>query len=168
MDEINCLREFEQLIDKSPRLGWDSWHMLHALITKLRSPSDRLKVGCVCVRDRRIISTGYNGFLPGAEHTPMMRNGHEQNTVHAEQNMVADCASRGVSIRGAIAYVTHYPCINCTKMLTASHITEVKYWKDYRNDPIAAKMFEEAGITVTKMCPGDDEPDDNEDVTTVE
>lgn len=154
-ESTDALLRFEKLIGESPRLGWDEYHMLLALVAKLRSPSQRLKVGCTAVDDRRVIATGYNGFLPGAKHEAIMRDGHEQNTVHAEQNMVADCASRGVKIHGATAYVTHFPCLNCAKVLAAAKIKEVKYWRDYRNDDIAAKILADAGIMVTKMLEDD-------------
>ena len=76
---------------------------------------------------------------------------HEQGTVHAEQNAIADAARRGISVDGATVYVTHFPCINCAKILAASGIAAVKYWRDYRNDPIVIEILQEAGITVTHL-----------------
>jgi dCMP deaminase len=99
----------------------------------------------------RVIAAGYNGFLPGAPHISRMRDGHEQATVHAEQNAIADAARRGVSLQGAIAYVTHYPCINCAKIMAAAGIHAVKYHVDYRNDPFVAALLDESGIVVTKL-----------------
>ena len=147
----NPLIEFESMVDKTERLSWDEYHMLLAMVAKLRSPSERLKVGCTAVIDNRVVAIGYNGFLPGVEHKSIMRDGHEQNTVHAEQNMIADCANRGVSINGAIAYVTHFPCINCAKILAASKVKEIKYWRDYRNDELAYDILRSVGIVITKM-----------------
>ena len=116
------------------RLSWDEYFFKTCELLSSRSPCLRLKVGCILVKDNRIISSGYNGFLPGEEHKSIVINNHEQSTVHAEQNAIADCASRGVSVKNAIAYITHYPCINCFKILAASGIKEIKYINDYKND----------------------------------
>ena len=77
------------------------------------------------INDNRIIAQGYNGYLPGAIHEQKLRDGHEMATVHAEQNAIADCAKRGVSCKGATAYITHYPCVNCMKILCAAGIREI-------------------------------------------
>ena len=128
------------------RLNWDEYFMETALLISRRSPCERLHVGCVLVKNNRIISAGYNGFLPGAAHisiiTEVNKHTHEQATVHSEQNAIADCANRGVSANGAIAYITHYPCINCFKILVASGIKEIKYFNDYKNDENINKIIE--------------------------
>jgi len=116
------------------RLSWDEYFMSTAFLISSRSPCSRLHVGCVLVKDNRIISAGYNGFLPNMPHNSIVIDNHEIATVHAEQNAITDCASRGVSTQGAIAYITHYPCLNCAKILMASGIKEVRYCCDYRND----------------------------------
>ena len=72
---------------------------------------------CLLVKDNRIISQGYNGFLPGAEHKSIVRNNHEQSTVHAEQNAVSHAAKSGISLEKSTAYITHYPCIICCRLL---------------------------------------------------
>ena len=77
-----------------------------------------------------------------------MRDGHELATVHAEQNAIADAARRGVSLLGATAYISHFPCINCTKLLASSGIRVIKYHWDYRNDALASDLLDEAGIKV--------------------
>ena len=118
------------------RLSWDEYFSEIVKVTAKRSPCDRLKVGCILVKDNRIISQGYNGFLPGCPHKSIVRDNHEQATVHAEQNAIADCAKRGVSCNGSTAYITHYPCIICTRMLLASGIKEIKYLEDYHNDDL--------------------------------
>ena len=112
------------------RLTFDQMFKKILLATAERSPCHRLQVGCVLVKDKRIISQGYNGFLPGAAHKSVVRNNHEQATVHAEQNAICDCAKRGVSCQGATAYITHYPCIICTRLLLASGIKDIKYFLD--------------------------------------
>jgi len=120
------------------RPSWDQYFKEIVQVTATRSPCDRLHVGCLLVDEHRIISQGYNGFLPGCDHTSIVRDGHEQATVHAEQNAIADCAKRGVSCRGATAYVTHYPCIICCRLLLAAGIRHIKYIHDYKNDPLVA------------------------------
>ena len=100
-----------------------------------RSPCERLKVGCLLVNDNRIISQGYND-LPGRPHKSIVRNNHEQATLHAEQNAIIDCAKRGVTCKGSTAYITHYPCIICCRLLLASEIKEIKYLNDYKNDDL--------------------------------
>ena len=124
------------------RLSWDEYFMSVAFLISSRSTCERLHVGCVIVMDNRIISAGYNGFLPGAPHMSIVRNNHEQATVHAEQNAITDCASRGVSVKGGIAYITHYPCLNCAKILAASGIKEIKYHTDYKNDQLVNEIIQ--------------------------
>ena len=101
----------------SERPSWDEYFKQIVKITSLRSPCERLKVGCLLVKDNRIISQGYNGFLPGCPHESIVRDNHEQATVHAEQNAISDCAKRGVSCLGSTAYITHFPCLNCIKYI---------------------------------------------------
>ena len=120
--------------DTKERIDWDDYFISTALLISCRSPCHRLHVGCILVKNNRIISSGYNGFLPGSNHISIIENNHEQATVHAECNAIADCANRGVDTKDAIAYITHYPCINCFKMLVASGIKEIKYLHDYKND----------------------------------
>ena len=108
-------------------------------------------VGCILVKDNRIISCGYNGFLPGCPHISKVRNNHEQATVHAEQNAICDCAKRGVSCEGATAYITHYPCIICTRLLLASGIKDIKYLEDYKNDELVKTFTDELNVKVKRL-----------------
>jgi len=133
------------------RLDWDSYFMSIAFLIASRSSCERLNVGCVLVKDTRIISVGYNGFLPKAPHKSIVRDNHEQATVHAEQNAISDCAKRGVNTNGATAYITHYPCINCAKILMASGIKKIRYNEDYKNDPIVAELLASLNIDVVKI-----------------
>lgn len=137
------------------RPSWDDYFMATAVLMSTRSPCERLHVGCVIVsggeRRNRIVAAGYNGYLPGVRHVSRVRDGHEQATVHAEQNAVADAARRGSSVEGCVAYVTHFPCINCAKILAAAGISEVRYRNDYKNDPIVGPLLEEAGVKVTQL-----------------
>ena len=133
------------------RLSWDDYFVSTALLIATRSSCERLHVGCVLVKDKRIIAAGYNGFLAGAPHTSCVVNNHEQNTVHAEQNAISDCAKRGVSTENATAYVTHFPCVNCAKILAASGIKEVKYHSDYKNSEIAINLLKMGNVSYTKL-----------------
>ena len=133
------------------RLLWDEYFKQIVLVTKNRSPCERLQVGCLLVRDNRIISQGYNGFLPGAPHESIVRDNHEMATVHAEQNAIADCAKRGVSCNESIAYITHYPCIHCCRLLLASGIKEIKYIDDYKNDELVEKFTSQLEIPIYKL-----------------
>jgi dCMP deaminase len=137
------------------RPSWDEYFMATAVLMASRSNCERLHVGCVIVtggaRKNRLVAAGYNGYLPGTPHVSRLRDGHEQATVHAEQNAVADAARRGSSVEGCVAYVTHYPCINCAKILSAAGIAEVKYRSDYHNDPLVAPLLADAGVKILKL-----------------
>ncbi len=133
------------------RPTWDEYFKEIVQVTAKRSSCERLQVGCILVRDNRIISQGYNGFLPGCEHKSIIRDGHEQATVHAEQNAIADCAKRGVSCEGCIAYITHYPCIICCRILLASGIKHIKYISDYKNDSLVEYFTSNMGISIHKL-----------------
>ena len=133
------------------RPSWEEYFKIIVKNTALRSPCHRLQVGCLLVRDNRIISQGYNGFLPGAPHNSIVEDNHEQATVHAEQNAIADCAKRGVSCLETIAYITHYPCINCFKIMASSGIKEIKYINDYKNDKNVATLSRLSNIIISKI-----------------
>ena len=71
--------------------------------------------------------------------------------VHAEQNALADCAKRGVSCLDSTAYITHYPCINCCRLLLASGINEIKYIDDYKNDELVENFCDQSNVNITKL-----------------
>lgn len=155
-DQASILKDLEQLTQSwSERPSWDEYFMATALLMASRSSCERLNVGCVIVsggaQKNRIIAAGYNGFLPGASHTSRLRDGHEQATVHAEQNAISDAARRGVSLEGATAYVTHFPCINCAKILAAAGVRLIKYHRDYRNDDLVKDLLGESGIELVQL-----------------
>lgn len=136
---------------ETSRPSWDEYFSEIAKTTAKRSPCHRLQVGCVLVKDNRIISTGYNGFLPNAEHKSIVRDDHEQATVHAEQNAIIDCAKRGVMTNESVAYVTHHPCLNCYKILVGAGIKKINYINDYKNDPIVYEINEDLKIEINKI-----------------
>jgi len=144
------LNEFSNIMLSLPsRLDWETYHLAAAALMGSRSNCGRLHVGCVIVDNSNcFVSAGYNGFLPGAPHVSVMNDGHEQATVHAEQNAVANAAKRGVSVDGATAYITHKPCVNCGKVLAAAGIKEIVYIHEYGNDMIMIPLLQQAGVTV--------------------
>lgn len=150
MDQVAHLAETMET-----RPSWDEYFMATALLMSTRSPCERLHVGCVVVsggeRKNRIVAAGYNGFLPGTPHVSRLRDGHEQATVHAEQNAIADAARRGISVEGCVAYVTHFPCINCAKILASAGLAEIRYRRDYNNDPLVTPLLTDAGVKILQL-----------------
>ncbi len=137
------------------RPSWDEYFMSTAVLIASRSTCSRLNVGCVIVsageHKNRIIAAGYNGFLSGAPHSSKIRDGHEVATVHAEQNAVSDAARRGVSLEGSTAYVTHFPCLNCAKLMAAAGVVRIRFLHDYNNDPLVLELLEQSGVDVKKL-----------------
>ncbi len=141
----------ELVSNNKTRLNWDEYFMSIALLSSCRSPCCRLHVGSVIVKDNRIISMGYNGFLPGAPHTSRIIDGHEQSTIHSEVNAIGDCARRGTSLDKSTIYITHYPCANCFRSIASCGIREVIYLDDYHNNPIVQELANDANITIRKL-----------------
>lgn len=118
------------------RKSWDEYFLDIADEVSTRSTCNRLSVGCVIVKDKRIISTGYNGSIHGMGHCDDI--GHLYNdqgrciqTIHSEQNAILH-ANR-LDLVGSTAYVTHYPCENCAKLLVQSGVKRVVYRNPYEN-----------------------------------
>ena len=147
----NIKKFLSSVIESDSRPKWNNFFMAQASLASLRSSCDRLNVCCVVVKDNRVITTGYNGFLKGAPHVSRVRNGHEQFTIHAEQNAICDAASRGVSMDKSTAYITHYPCINCFKLLIASGVKEVVYLENYKNDELIPEMALENHVKLVRL-----------------
>ena len=137
--------------DNNERLIWDHYFMSISLLASQRSPCQRLHVGSVIVKNNRIISMGYNGFIAGASHVSIMENGHEQSTIHSEVNAITDCAKRGVSLDCASIYITHYPCINCFKFIAASGIKNIVYLEDYNNNPMVEILANDSNVTISRL-----------------
>ena len=133
----------------------DKWHKRYIDLAKeisswSKDPSTRC--GAIFVgTSGQILSQGYNGFLPGCPHDSIVRHGHEQATVHAEQNAICDCAKRGVSCDGATAYITHFPCLICTRLLLASGISEIKYIHDYTEDTLTHYFCNQKQVKLIKI-----------------
>ena len=155
-ENLNIVESLDALVKSwGERPSWDEYFISTAILMASRSSCRRLNVGCVIVstgeHKNRIIAAGYNGFLPGAPHESCVRDNHEMATVLAEQNAISDAARRGVSVNGATAYITHFPCINCAKILAAAGISSIKYLHDYSNDELVEPLLKNAGISITKL-----------------
>lgn len=118
------------------RPSWDEYFMAMAHHAALRATCPRANVGVVLVKDKRIISTGYNGSPAGLPHCTevgcLMIDGHCQRAIHAEQNAIIQAALHGISTAGAVCYCTHYPCSTCAKLLINAGISRVVYHHHYR------------------------------------
>lgn len=144
------------------RPGWDEYFLQIASVVSERSTCLRRQVGSLIVKDRRILTTGYNGAPRGLAHCSEVGclrdeagvehgRGHELcRGLHAEQNAIIQAAMYGVSIDGATVYSTHQPCVLCTKMLVNAGIKAIYYVESYP-DELAVKMLDEAGIASRKM-----------------
>lgn len=137
------------------RLSWDEYFMAQSHLLSLRSTCTRLCVGATIVRDKRIIAGGYNGSIQGDEHCIdkgcKVVDGHCIRTIHAEQNAILQCAKFGVSTDKATIYVTHFPCLNCTKSIIQAGIKEICYANDYKNNEYAIALLKQSGIIVRKI-----------------
>jgi len=146
---LSQINEFTK--NNKSRLEWDEYFMSIALLASCRSPCERLHVGSVIVKNNRIISMGYNGFIPGAPHISRVQDNHEQSIIHSEINAITDCAKRGTSLDNAKIYITHYPCPHCFRSIAASNIKEIIYLNDYNNSPIVEELAHDSGIKITKI-----------------
>lgn len=146
------------------RPSWDHYFMEITELVKSRSTCLRRQVGAVVVRDRRVISTGYNGAPSGVAHceeTGCLREQlgipsgerHELcRAIHAEQNALIQAARFGVAIQGGTLYVTCQPCSLCAKMLINAGITRIVYKGDYP-DELATTMLAEAQVKTIRFQP---------------
>ncbi|MBN2402046.1 MAG: dCMP deaminase family protein [Spirochaetes bacterium] len=144
------------------RPSWDDYFMKIARDVSERATCIRRKVGAVIVKDKRILSTGYNGAPTGIAHctketclrtlynVPSGERHELCRGLHAEQNAIIQAALHGVSINHASIYVTNQPCSICTKMLINSGIKKFIYREPY-NDKLAMEMIKEAKITILIM-----------------
>ena len=133
------------------RLDWDEYFMSIAVLASQRSPCTRLNVGSVIVKNNRLISMGYNVYIPGAPHISRVQDNHEQSIIHSEVNAITDCARRGASLEDAKIYVTHYPCINCFRSIAACGIKEILFLNDYHNNPIVQELANDSSIEIKKL-----------------
>ncbi|MDR0691359.1 MAG: ComE operon protein 2 [Streptococcaceae bacterium] len=137
------------------RIPWNQYFMGQSVLLSLRSTCERLEVGAVIVRDKRVIAGGYNGSVSGDTHCIDDRcyvvNGHCVRTIHAEMNAILQCAKFGISTESAEIYVTHFPCLACTKMILQAGIRKIFYLEDYHNNEYALKLISAVGVSVEKV-----------------
>ncbi|MDO9575537.1 MAG: cytidine/deoxycytidylate deaminase family protein [bacterium] len=144
------------------RPPWDKYFMDIATLVASRSTCLRRNVGACVVKDRRILTTGYNGAPTGIAHcedvgclreklkVPSGERHELCRGLHAEQNAIIQAAKTGISLEGAIMYVTNHPCFICAKMIINSGIKKVIY-KDGYPDKEAENFLKKSGIEVVKL-----------------
>jgi dCMP deaminase len=138
----------------SARVSWDAYFMNIAREVATRSTCARKHVGATIVRDKVILSTGYNGSIRGMPHCDeaghMMEDGHCVRTIHAESNAIIQAATHGTRIEGASIYVTASPCWNCFKMIANAGLSRVVFGEFYRDERIFA-VAQELGIELLHL-----------------
>lgn len=144
------------------RPSWEEYFIKIAHDVSTRSTCIRRSVGAVIVKDKRILTTGYNGAPTGISHctsetclrtkfnVPSGEKHELCRGLHAEQNAIIQAAFHGVSINGASIFITHQPCSICTKMLINSGIKSFFFQSEY-NDPLAREMIREADVKIVKF-----------------
>lgn len=132
--------------------GWDAYFMAMAVLAASRATCERGQVGCVLVRDKRLLATGYNGPVGGnpdcvgQDRCRRTADGGCAETAHAEQNAVAYAARYGVDLTGCTAYLSGYsPCLMCAKLLIQCGCQRVVYNHTYR-DTMPLDFLREAGV----------------------
>ncbi|WP_427337892.1 deoxycytidylate deaminase [Caloranaerobacter sp. DY30410] len=150
------------------RPSWDEYFMEIVNVVKKRSTCLRRQVGALIVKDKRILSTGYNGAPTGLKHCDEVGCIREKLNIpsgqrhelcrglHAEQNAIVHAANSGVSIKGSTIYVTMQPCVLCAKMIINAGIERVVFGGGYP-DELAIQLLNEAGIEVVKWTQKTDE-----------
>ena len=137
------------------RPTWDEYFMEIARQVAQRSTSPRASVGAVIVRERRILTTGYNGAPEGLLHCLeagcIIEDDHCQRSLHAEQNAIIQAALHGVSIAGGTIYITHQPCNTCAKMIINAGLKRVIYAGEYP-DELARNFLAEAGVELVRFA----------------
>ena len=138
------------------RASWDEYFMNIATQVATRATCDRKHVGAVIVRDRTILSTGYNGSIRSMPHCDevghMMEAGHCVRTIHAEANAIIQAAKNGVAIEGADIYITASPCWQCFKMIANAGIERIIFGEFYRDERIY-DVAQQLNIELLKLSP---------------
>ncbi len=149
--------------EPNKRPSWETYFMDIALLVAKRSTCLRRSVGAVIVKDRQVLSTGYNGAPAGIRHcsvTGCLREKlavpsgerHELcRGIHAEQNAIIQAAFHGVTIKDAWLFCTNQPCSICAKMIINAGLKKIYYLSGYADD-MSIEMFEEAGIEIIKLA----------------
>ena len=142
------------------RPDWDEYFMDIAHVAAKRSSCSRRKVAAVIVKNKQIISTGYNGTPRGIENCDNggclrcnsdVKSGHSLSEClccHAEENAIVQAARHGISVDGAMLYTTFSPCLLCAKMIINSGINEVVFHSRYSIDDVSSNILHEAGVVL--------------------
>lgn len=137
------------------RPSWDMYFLKLAMLASERATCPRMHCGCILVKDKYVLSTGYNGSLPGLEHCEdigcLIVDKHCVRTNHAEMNAIAQAARHGVSIDGSTAYITNMPCTTCAKALLAAGIIRVVIFSDYTGSSQAEDFFNKSAVVLDKL-----------------
>lgn len=140
--------------NNSKRPSWDEYFLKLAMLASERSTCPRMHCGCVLVKDRFVLATGYNGSLPGHPHCEdegcLVVENHCVRTNHAEMNALVQAAIHGVNTNGATAYITNMSCTTCAKALIAAGIKKVVVFSDF-HDTLAVKFYTESGVEIVKL-----------------
>ncbi|MFA5088569.1 MAG: cytidine/deoxycytidylate deaminase family protein [Candidatus Omnitrophota bacterium] len=135
------------------RPDWDEYFLKLAMLVSERSTCPRMHCGCVLAKDKEVVTSGYNGSIPGDEHCEdvgcLVIDNHCVRTVHAEMNALIQAAKKGHSVDGATAYVTNMPCTTCAKALITAGIKRVVVFSDY-HDTLATQFFAKAKVKIDK------------------
>ncbi len=138
----------------SNRISWEKYFINIAQEVAKRSTCDRKNVGAVIVRDKTILSTGYNGSIKGLPHCDEvgheMINNHCVRTTHAEANAIVQAAKNGVKINNSEIYVTASPCYDCFKLIVNAGIDKIFYYEFYRDERIL-KFAKDSGIELISL-----------------
>jgi dCMP deaminase len=152
-----CMKKKKTAFTKHTRAPWDEYFMRIAMDVATRSTCDRKHVGAVIVRDKTILSTGYNGSVRGMPHCDdvghTMENGHCIATVHAEANAIIQAAKNGVSVNNADIYITASPCWHCFKLIANCGIKRIFYQEFYRDQHVI-EVAGQAGIELKQVTFG--------------
>ena len=136
------------------RPDWDTYFLKLAMLASERATCPRMHCGCVLVKDNHVLSTGYNGSLPGTPHCYdagcLVVDNHCVRTNHAEMNAICQATRHGMALAGATAYVTNLPCTACAKALIAVGIIRVVIFSDY-HDSLAEHFFQESGVKLVRL-----------------
>lgn len=139
---------------KTKRPSWDEYFLKLAMLVSERATCPRMHCGCVLVREKRILATGYNGSIPGDAHCEeagcLVVDNHCVRTLHAEMNAILQCSIHGISTTGATAYVTNMPCTNCAKALIGAGVKEIVIFSDY-HDTLASEFCAKAKVKIRKL-----------------
>lgn len=114
-----------------------------------QSDCNRLRIGCVLVKNNKIIGGGYNHFIYGCQS--IVRDNHETMTIHAEQHAISETARIGDNTEGCTAIISHYPCVHCMKAMVVAGIVKIYYYHDYNNDELVNYISAQTGIQLEKI-----------------